>query len=161
MIMIEKRETFELQRKARPFTQTPYPHHDADHESIEFRLQMLGTAIARLPARILVDEKNGCYSVRDNTLMVVWADDLPDGGGEELIYEMAMLFNIEDQDKFLNAVNPKTQGTSHSVGLDLKGGFISHDGVLRRKSVPVTVCVQYGADSGGKIYELRIEPMYR
>ena len=61
--------------------------------------------LKNMPIAILVDVCSSYYNVRDNTLKIAWANDLPEGGYSELLYEIADALPTRDIASFRKALS--------------------------------------------------------
>ena len=121
-----------------------YFHRAPISEDRALRLEMLKLAMAKLPASILINERGRGYSIRDNSLMVAWADDLSKGGGRELVADLTKLFHPDCRALLMAMVMSGVRSSEYTLNL------------IDGAEVLVSVWFGYGGD---KVYEIRIIPM--
>ena len=125
-------------------------------EAREFRGDILKNALANLPATIFINEMTGVYHIRDNTLMIAWADDLPRGGGKKIIESLADFIVKDERDLFLDIF--LRRGTTSGSLSERIYPQPFRLGTGNERSYSATLFgVNVGRRSGGQIYEIRIE----
>ena len=125
-------------------------------EAREFRHGILENALNSLPASIFINEMTNVYHIRDNTLMIAWADDLPRGGGRKIIEDLARFIEDEDLSRFLD-VFLRRGTTSGSLSERIYPQPFRLSMGNGRKVGSALFGVYVGRRSGGQIYEVRIE----
>ena len=71
-----------------------------DSEERVWLEQLWRAMYKKSPLIVQVDQKNQYYNVRDNTLMFVWSDDLPQYGGKYILTGLSALIHPENQGDF-------------------------------------------------------------
>ena len=126
-------------------------------ENREFRCGVIANALKNLPATIFVNEKTGVYHIRDNTLMIAWGDDLPQGGGNTLFEDLSGFIAVHERDIFLRSFLREDVTSEFGAGRTCPCIFhlkARNDEPERRVSFVVAV----GRYSRGRVFEIRIEP---
>ena len=125
-------------------------------ESRAFRCGVLANALKNLPATIFVNEKTGVYHIRDNTLMIAWADDLPPGGGNTLFEDLSSFISVNEYDIFLRSFLRADVTSEFGAGRMCPCIFhlkACDDNIERR----VTFSIAVGRYSRGRVFEIRID----
>ena len=58
-------------------------------------------------SRIVIDFGHSCYRVEDERFRIIYAEDLPPGGSDSIIFALADRIPGEDRGRFLNAFSEK------------------------------------------------------
>lgn len=58
-------------------------------------------------SRIVIDFGHSCYRVEDERFRIIYAEDLPSGGSDSIIFALADRIPGEDRGRFLNAFSEK------------------------------------------------------
>ena len=125
-------------------------------EHRDFRCDILASALKNLPSTIFVNEAAGVYHIRDNTLMIAWADDLPQGGGNALLKDLSSFIAAKDRDAFLQSCLRSDEDREREAGRSCPHVFLLKargNEAEQRASFIVTV----GQNSKGRIFEIRID----
>lgn len=113
-----------------------------------WRMPMWHDMMAALPARVLLNLKKGTYCVRDNTLRIIYADDIQPQDADQLIREWAMCLNEPYKGEFENRFSMRwLVKVGSNEGMALYYEAESHEAGM------ISIAVEFGQGSDGKIME--------
>ena len=125
-------------------------------EERAFRCEILESALCNLPVNIIVNEQSGIYHVRDNTQMIIWADDLPHHGGKELFEDLACLIREKERGAFLNTFLQEIDEMAFRHRRILPKAYNLNTRKEDEESL-VLFDLKMGSKGGNLVYEIKIE----
>ena len=127
-----------------------------NREARAFRCALLDCALCNLPVNIVVNERNGVYHIRDNTQMIIWADDLPSEGGKELLHDLANMIKESERSMFLNTFLQEIDIVAFRMRRFFPQAFMLKESEKREEN-RVLFDLNMGKDGARQVYEIRIE----
>lgn len=125
-------------------------------EDSGFLFSVLCESFMNLPVLISINESGNGYNIRDGSGIVIWGDDLPAGGGVEVVKTLSWLFVQEDRPLLMgkNEIDGKASLKS-TINIILCNKYVKYARLIRGGSVSISM--QYGSGAGNKIYGIEIK----
>ena len=122
----------------------------------KFRARLFRTSLKGLPVEIFIDERKRGYHIQDNTLKIIWADDLPGGDAQTIIHDLMRQFPMEDWSHMIHAFSPDGIEEAFKKKKDIK--LLSHFNCPNHKAaIPVQVTLHFSTSGNGKVYSFYIK----